>query len=116
MVLDKTVDFQIKGKTYKLCYPLKYVWAAERELQNRNFILTVNAATEGIPPCLGDVYVIFKYALMGGSPGMKEEEVDELYLAAMEEHTGKDMIIAAFQALEKSGAMGKRKKEQAALA
>ena len=116
MILDKCSEIEIKGKKYLLCYPLKYVWAAERQLQNRNFLLTVNAAAGGIPPCLEDIYVIFKYALMGGSPDMKEEEVDELYLAALEEHTGMDVTRAAFQALEKSGAMGKRKKEQAAQA
>ncbi len=116
MVLDKTVDFQIKGKTYKLCYPLKYVWAAERQLSDRNFLVLISNAAQGIPPSMGDIYVIFKYALLGGNLKMEEEEAEELYLAALEEHPMIELFQAAQQALEKSGVLGKRKKEQAAQA
>ena len=114
MVLDKTVDFQIKGKTYKLCYPLRYVWEAEKQLFDRNFLVLTNNALNGIPPSMGDAYVIFKYALLGGNPGMTEDEADGLFLAAMEEHAIIDLFRPALQALEKSGVLGQSKKDQAA--
>ncbi len=114
MLFDKCAEIEIQGKKHLLCYPLKYVWAAERQLYDRNFALLVNNAANGIPPSMGDVYVIFKYALMGGDPKLEEEEADELYLAAMEEHPTIDLFRLALQALEKSGILGKRKKEQAA--
>ena len=114
MVFDKTVDFQISDKTIKLCYPLKCVWEAERQLSEKNFLLLISKAVNEVPPGMGDIYVIFKYALLGGNPGMTEEQADELYLKALEERPMIDLFRAALQALEKSGILGKRKKEQAA--
>jgi len=116
MILDKFVDYEIKGKTYKLCYPLKHVWAAERQLMDRNFILLVDNAANGIPPSMSDVYTIFKFALLGGDPKLTEEDADDLFLAAMEEKPMTDLAEAALKALEKSGAMGKKKNPPAAKA
>ncbi len=114
MVFDKTVNFQIGDKTIKLCYPIKYVWEAERHLSEKNFLLLIGNAVNEIPPGMGDIYVIFKYALLGGNPGMSEEQADELYLKALEDHPMIELFQSALQALEKSGILGKRKKEQAA--
>ena len=114
MVFDKTVDFQINGKVYKLCYPLRYVWEAERQLSSKNFLLLIGNAANDVPPGMGDIYTIFKYALLGGNPGMTEDQADELYLKALENHPMIELFRAALQALEKSGVLGQRKKEQAA--
>ena len=114
MVLDKFAEFEIKGKTHKLCYPLKYVWEAERQLMDRNFILIVANAANNIPPSMGDIYVMFKYALLGGNPLLTEKEADELYLAAVEDNDPVVLLRAALDALKKSGALGKGKKAQAA--
>lgn len=114
MVLDKFVDIEIQGKTYKLCYPLKYVWMAERQLTDRNFMLLIGNAANDIPPNMSDIYVIFKYALMGGNPQLSEDKAEELFLAALDENNMITLFEAALKALEKSGAMGKQKKAQAA--
>lgn len=114
MLFDKCAEIEIKGKKYLLCYPLKNVWAAERQLSDRNFMVLISNAANAIPPGMSDIYVIFKYALLGGNIQMSEDEADELFLAALEE---KPMIVlfqAALQALEKSGVLGLRKKDQAA--
>ena len=116
MIFDKGSEIEIKGKKYLLCYPLKHVWAAERQLSDRNFLVLFSNAAQGIPPSMGDIYVIFKYALLGGNLKMEEDEAEELYLAALEEHPMIELFQAAQQALEKSGVLGKRKKEQAAQA
>jgi len=108
MVFDKYVDFEIGGKTYKLCYPLKSVWEAERQLTDRNLLVLIGNAANEIPPCMGDIYVIFKYALMGGNPQLTDKQADELFLAALEEKNIIALFEAALKALEKSGVMGKK--------
>jgi hypothetical protein len=114
MIFDKYVDIVIDGKTYKLCYPLRYVWEAERQLTDKNFMLLMANAAGGTPPNMGDIYTIFKYALMGGDPELKEADADELFLKALETTDLLTLSRAAMAALQKSGAFGKPKKEPAA--
>lgn len=114
MIFDKFVDIEIKGKTYKLCYPMKYVWEAERHLIDQSFPELMLKVAAGKMPAIGDVYVVFKYALLGGNADMTEEKVDELFLQAVDDISSKEIFRAAFKALEKSGAIGRPKKEPAA--
>jgi len=114
MILDKFVDIEIKGKTYKLCYPMKYVWEAERHLMDKSFPELMLKVSSGKMPAIGDVYTIFKYALLGGNANMTEEEADELFLQAVDDTSSNVIFRAAFTALEKSGAIGKQKKDPAA--
>jgi len=114
MILDKYVELTIGGKTYKLCYPLRYVWEAERQLTDKNFMLLMGNAAQGVPPNMGDIYTIFKYALLGGDPKLTEAEADELFLQAVEETDLLSLSKAAMTALQKSGVFGKQKKEPAA--
>lgn len=114
MIFDKFVDITIKGKTYKLCFPMKYVWEAERHLMDRSFAELMRNVSTGKLPAIGDVYIIFKYAILGGNANLKEEDVDELFLQAVDDNSSSEIFRAAFTALEKSGAIGKQKKEPAA--
>ena len=44
MVLDKYVEFNLNGKTHKMCYPVKYVFEAERHLSDGNLMVLVSKA------------------------------------------------------------------------
>ena len=114
MIFDKYVELTIGGKAYKLCYPLRYVWEAERHLTDKSFIMLMANAANGTPPNMGDIYTIFKYALLGGNPQLTEDDVEKLFLQALEDTDLLTLSQEAMKALQKSGAFGKPKKEPAA--
>ena len=80
MVLDKYVEFNLNGKTHKMCYPVKYVFEAERHLSDGNLMVLVSKAANGVPPTVNDMFTLIKYAIMGGDPKLTEDEAEELYL------------------------------------
>lgn len=107
MVLDKFVEIEFGGKKHMLCYPIKYVWEAERHLSEGNFLVLVSRASKGIPPTVYDMFVVIKYALMGGDPKLTEEQAEELYIEAIGEKSLEDVARLAMLALKKSGVLGK---------
>lgn len=113
MILDKTVDIEIDGKKYKLCYPMKSVFQAERELFQNNLLITVAQGMNGLPPNLSDMYVIFKYGIIGGQPELegKEAAVEGLYYDALEEHGVLPVFQMGLDAVRKSGIMGDTSKK-----
>lgn len=116
MVLDKYVELEIGGKVHKLCYPVKYVFEAERQLDDGNIMVLLAKAGNGIPPSVHDMFTITKYALMGGDKKLTEDEAEELYLEAVDERSLLEVFQLATDALKKSGVLGKEKKVQAAKA
>ena len=72
MVFDKYVELEISGKMHKLCYPVKMVFEAERHLTDGNLLVLVSKAASGVPPTVYDMFVLIKYALMGGDPRMRQ--------------------------------------------
>lgn len=114
MVLDRFVDLEIGGRKHKLCYPIRYVFEAERQLSDGNFMILTVKAADGIPPTVHDMFVIIKYALMGGDPSLTEEEAEALYLDAVDEKTIIEVFQLAMDALKKSGVLGQEKKAPAA--
>ena len=116
MVLDKYVDLEFGGKKHRLCYPVKYVFEAERQLFDGNILVLVLKATQGVPPSVHDMFVIIKYGLMGGDPKLTEEQAENLYLEAVDEKPLLDVFKPALEALKKSGVLGDIKKMEAAKA
>jgi hypothetical protein len=114
MVLDKYVELEISGKVHKMCYPIKMVFEAERHLTDGNLMVMVSKAASGIPPTVYDMFIIIKYALMGGDPKLTEAEAEELYLDAVSEKTLVEVSGLAMEALKKSGVLGQEKKAPAA--
>lgn len=114
MVLDKYVEFNLNGKTHKMCYPVKYVFEAERHLSDGNLMVLVSKAANGVPPTVNDMFTLIKYAIIGGDPKLTEDEAEELYLEAVSEITLVEMADLAMQALRKSGVLGQEKKAPAA--
>ena len=114
MVLDKFVEIEIGGKKHKMCYPIQYVWEAERQLREQNFLVMVTNAAKGKPPTVYDMFVIIKYAFMGGDPKLNEEEAEDLYIEAIGERSLEEVAELAMTALKKSGVLGQEKKAPAA--
>ena len=114
MVFDKYVELEISGKMHKLCYPVKMVFEAERHLTDGNLLVLVSKAASGVPPTVYDMFVLIKYALMGGDPKLTEDEAEELYLEAVSEKTLAEISGLAMEALKKSGVLGQEKKAPAA--
>ena len=114
MVLDKYVELEISGKMHKLCYPVKMVFEAERHLTDGNLLVLVSKAASGVPPTVYDMFVLIKYALMGGDPKLTEDAAEELYLKAVNEKTLIEVSRLAMEALKKSGVLGQEKKAPAA--
>ena len=114
MVFDKYVELEISGKMHKLCYPVKTVFEAERHLTDGNLLVLVSKAASGVPPTVYDMFVLIKYALMGGDPKLTEDEAEELYLEAISEKTLVEVSGLAMEALKKSGVLGQDKKAPAA--
>ena len=114
MVFDKYVELEFGGKVHKLCYTVKCVFEAERHLTDGNLMVLVSKAASGVPPTVYDMFVIIKYALMGGDPKLTEDEAEALYLEAVSERSLVEVSGLAMEALKKSGVLGKEKKAPAA--
>lgn len=117
MILDKTTELEINGKKYKLCYPMKSVNGAERELFQNNLLVTVAQGTNGLPPNLSDMFTIFKWGIKGGSPDkeFEENELEDLYYAAVYQHDVITVFRAGLDAIKKSGIMGDATKKPEAV-
>lgn len=114
MVFDKYVEIEVGGKKYKMCYPIKFVWEAERHLTDGNLMVLVGKAANGVPPTVYDTFVLIKYALMGGNPKLTEDEAEAMYLEIVAEKTLVEVAGLAMEALRKSGVLGQAKKAPAA--
>lgn len=117
MILDKTVELEIEGKTYKLCYPMKSVHGAERELFQNNLMIVIAQGINGLPPNMSDMFVIFKWAIKGGSPDkeFRESELEDLYYAAIRQYDVITVFRAGLDAVKKSGIMGDTTKKPKAV-
>ena len=73
MVFDKYVEIEFGGKVHKMDYPIKCVFEAERHLTDGNLMVMVTKASTGVPPTVYDMFVIIKYAFMGGDPKLTED-------------------------------------------
>lgn len=84
MVLDVFKNVTIDGKEYKLGFPNKVLFRAEKETSSGNLIKMITTP----PPSMGDTFVLFKYALIGGGHNLTEEEYDDLFNNAIAELGG----------------------------
>ena len=115
MVLDKFVEIEVGGKKHKICYPVRLVFEVERQLTEGNLMVLLTNAEHGIPPTLYDMFILIKFALMGGDPKLTDDEAEELYMEAVAEIPLLELFKQAVEALKKSGVLGKPKKAPAAL-
>ena len=107
--MKKYTELKIGEETYKLHFPMQCVIAAEKELSSHN-ILTVleQAKIRHIPPSLSDMFILFKYAVAGGNPEIKENEVEELYYSAISEYSIPEVLGTVILTSRASGVLGKK--------
>lgn len=112
MIFDNYKEFEIDGQKYKLKYTIKALHAVERELSSGNILVLLRMTEQNIPPNMTDMYVMFKHAFLAGNPGRwNDDDVEDVYLKAINEWTVVDMLKLCLEALKVSGVMG-RKKDQ----
>ena len=107
MVLDKNVKITISGKDYNLCFPIRELFAAEKELSSQNLLTTLaKQATE--LPSIGDLYVLFYHAVKGGKNGLDDDGIEGLWEDAIDELTLPIVAKSIYEAIGKSGIFGKK--------
>ena len=106
--IDRTVELKLPNNPgHVLHYTVKSIIECEKELTNRNLILTV-ASLAASPLSISDAYTLLKWGLRG-EKAYSDDDVDAVFMDCVEE-----MGIVALQtnlilALEKSGLIGKKK-------
>lgn len=84
MVFDVYKTVVINGKEYKLGFPNDVLFEAEQRVAGGNLIKLI--ATP--PPSIGDIYILFKYAVLGGGNNLNNTGIDELFNDAIAELGG----------------------------
>lgn len=104
MVLDNKVEKDINGNVYAFCFPIKYLFKAERELTTKNILVALANA----PLTMEDTYTLFKYAFIGG--GNTSDKAEQAFMDAVDEMGFVQLSDFIFEVLQKSGVFGKVKK------
>ncbi len=107
MVLDKSVTIIVSEKEYKLCFPIRELFEAEKHLQSKN-LLTTLAKQAQEPPSLGDLYWMFFYAVQGGRNNMNDQQIEQLWDDAIDELTLPVIAKNVYEVIGKSGVFGKK--------
>lgn len=110
MILDKDLKIKIGGKEYSICFPIRRIFEAERQLPERNMTKTMANQPLGIEA----MYILLKEGIRGGGVDITNEEAEELFLQALEEIGNPDLTVILIAAVGKSGVFGKGKKPPAA--
>ena len=110
MVLDKNVKITISGKDYNLCFPIRELFAAEKELSSQNLLtmLTTLANQATKLPAIGDLYVLFYHAVKGGKNGLDDDGIEDLWEDAIDELTLPIVAKSIYEAIGKPGIFGKK--------
>lgn len=120
MIFNNYKEIEIGGKNYKLKYTVKALHAVERDLSSGNILVLLRMTEQNIPPNMTDMYVMFKHAFLAGNPGRwSEEDVEDIYLTAVNEKSVVELLQLCLTALKISGVMGRQtdlKKAEAAQA
>lgn len=105
--MKKYIELEIGGETYKLQYSMKCVAAAEKELSSHNILAILSDARyKNVPPSLSDLYILFKYALAGGNPEIKEAETEDLYITAINERSIAEVLGICLIVMVRAGVLG----------
>ena len=112
MVLDKFVKMKIGKKQYNLSFPISTIFELEEEM-NQGFMKVIAQIQEAK---IKDIYTLFKWAVIGGGHELTDEEIQELFLEAVDEAGYKVLITNILNAVVKSGIIGGQKKINAVLA
>ena len=110
MIFDKDLKLKIGGKEYNLCFPVKRVFEAERQLPERNLVKTM----ANQPLSIEALYILLKEGIRGGGVNITNEEAEQLFLQALEENSIETLMLILIAAVGKSGVFGSGKNKPAA--
>lgn len=106
MVLDNYVEVEIDGAKYKLCLKNLYAFMAEKELASGKLLV----ALAHPPLAMGDLYVLFKYALMGGGHEFEEEKYFSLFISLNNAVGAVGFFNIILEVIQKAEIIGKNPK------
>lgn len=112
MVLDKVVKMKIGKKQYNLSFPISTIFELEEEM-NQGLMKIIARIQEAK---IKDIYTLFKWAVIGGGYELTEEEIQALFLEAVDEAGYEMLVTNILNAVVKSGIIGGQKKINAVLA
>lgn len=112
-VLDRDVDIKIADSTYKILYSNRALIQVEREcLEGSLPVMMVNV---GKAMAYSNVFVLFKYGMLAGNPGViAEADIEDLFYQAVDSygdyvHVGEK----CYEALMKCGFIKSQKNSRA---
>ena len=111
MILDKDLKLKIGEKEYNLCFTVKRVFEAERQLPERNLVKTM----ANQPLSIEALYILLKEGNRGGGEKITDEEAEKLFLQALEDNGFEVLMLTLIAAVGKSGVFGKEKNKPAAI-
>lgn len=106
MVFDNFTEIEIGEKKYKLCLKNKCAFLAERELSTKNILTAIQQQ----PMSMEDLFIFFKYGLIGGGNRLTEDQAFDLFLDAIAEKEYAEVFQKTLETLMKSGLLGDAKK------
>lgn len=104
-VLDRSAVIKAGDKEYKLIFPIKSIIGCEKELENKNMIMTF-AGLGQRALSIGDTYALLKWGLLGNKK-YTVSEIDNIFAECLEEPGIVGVQTAITEALVKSGLLGK---------
>lgn len=112
MVLDRAVKMKIGKKQYNLAFPISAIFGLEEET-NQGLMKLIAQIQD---PKVKDIYTLFKWAIIGGGQSLDEDEIQALFIEAIDEAGFEGLVTNILNAVVKSGIIGGQKKINAALA
>lgn len=109
MVLDNYIEQDISGKKYKLCLSNMAIFKAEKELSSGKLLV----ALADPPLSMGDLFALFKWALIGGGNKVDEEKALELFLELNSEVGAIAVFNIILETLQKAEIFGKNPNQAA---
>lgn len=107
MVLDNYVEVEIEGAKYKLCLNNENIFKAERELASGKLMVALSEP----PMAMGDMFVLFKYALIGGNNGGFNQNSYFALFSALNSEIGPIAVFnIILETISKAGILGKNQK------
>ena len=114
MIFNNFEEFELSGTKYKLKYNLKAAAGVEREL-GKTFVYDLpKQMAEGILPPVTSLFTLFRHGFTEGNPktdGWKEDDVAEIFEAAVCEYSLIQVAGLCIKALVTAGVLQTKPKK-----
>lgn len=104
-VIDRSMSIKSGDNVYRIIFTIKSIISCERELENKNIIMTLAKMERGVLS-LGDTYAMLRWGLWGDKK-YTEAEIDSIFAQCLDDPGVVGIQRAVVEALTKSGFLGK---------